>query len=278
MYSMPHVEINIIDQVSSHESGLNIRQAVRQDFSETEVAIQNRHPWRSMLGMPAVMAVGATKAPTVAAMTIAAGTYEVTHLPPAAGVLAGLGTLAWNYAAARTLNSGRDHIPATMEAVSKKRWYQKVFKHVCDELPGLAPEPEDAKPAPLMSQMPTRMARGITIQGPGIASYTFAAGEQGQTKSQRRELCKNLAIDASLFMGALATGATTAVMAVAEKDPETAQHIIDGAQDTKIVFAVAWGIPLAKLAVKKVGRATRQIAENFRTRNDDDYAPSTFNP
>lgn len=217
----------------------DIGPALRADITEKD-GRQKVEAMAGALGVAAVSAVGALRLPTVQALVISTSIYSETGAPPLAGLATGLAYGAWCYTDARVWDSGTRHLQNTAEVTGQRLPLERLSAF----LPGINP---DSQQSPGI-----RLARGVSIQGQGIVSYVMAANLQGQTKMERRKLCRNLGIDGALFMGGVATAMTSAVHLVGQQHPQVAEDILAQTENQPLILGVVLGIPIAKMAGKKL--------------------------
>lgn len=239
--------------VGQQNIGRQILAAFRMDVGE-KTGRQKAVAIADAIGLAAVSAIGFSRLPTAQALVISTGVYEATGAPPLPGLLTGLLYGAWCYADARVFDNGMSHLPRVTNTVGRRLPLESFHEF----LPGLRPETRQSAT--------TRLARAITIQGPGIASYMVTANLDEQTLPERRRLSRNLALDGALFMGTLATTLTTALYLVGKQDPQIANKIMSIADNKPLVFGLVWGIPTAKLLVKKAGSFLGAAVHRYRER------------
>lgn len=188
------------------------------------VVSEHRGSARASIGAIAtVELVGATRAPSLLAMPTAVKIQEHTGNPLLAGAAAGLVYGSWCYAVARAVNSGVNNLPTSVDALAKS----EKIKEAITYLPGLDAEKSKKRVA-------TRIGRGAAVYGGGgVALYMVGAGLHEQSETERQALSRNIGIDAGVFLGTLATGATAAVLGLEQRNPELAQSILDTASNAK---------------------------------------------
>jgi hypothetical protein len=188
---------------------------------------------RSLLSIPAEVAIYKATNPAVAAMAGAAIHYT------------------WYRGYSAMLAQGIDKAQTTLGVIAKKPIIEKARR-----LPGL--EPGSIQPPPEIkhpvrrfgSYLRRRNERRLTTNATGTATYIALAAIHGQSSEQQKKLRKDTVDEGSVWAG-VKTGVGTGILAaIAYKDPEASKALANLVKEPEVVMALTFG-PLGLVAGTK---------------------------